>query len=389
MQIKKIEANIIKNSRNEDAIEVVINDKFKASAPSGASKGKYEVLPFPLNDVNKGREAIKNAKDLIGLEIKEFEDLNVVETILDPDLVGGDTTIAVEFAILKALSNNSIWQFLNSSASSLPIPLGNCIGGGKHFRGNGPDIQEFLLVPRGERFYNNALANNSIYSAVGKRLNINEKTDEGAFAPSITNIEVLDLLSNVIKENKTKFGFDISIGIDVASTSLVKDFNYVYKNYSTSYREKSFNQEEQISFISSLIRKYKLAYIEDPLYEEDFNGFSKLRKKYGLAETLICGDDLICTRVERLKNAIKKQSVNAVIIKPNQIGSLIKTKEAVDIAFQNKIIPVISHRSGETMDATVSHLAVAWNLPYIKCGIFGKERMAKINELINIEKEMR
>ena len=145
-------------------------------------------------------------------------------------------------------------------------------------------------------------------------------------------------------------------------------------------QKKALTKKEQINLMNRLVSDYNICYIEDPLHENDFNGFKEIKAN------LVCGDDLICTKIERLKSAVGK--INAVIIKPNQIGSLIKTKEIVDFAKENKITTVISHRSRETNDAMISQLAVAWEIPYIKLGIFGRERTAKIKELARIEKEI-
>ena len=155
---------------------------------------------------------------------------------------------------------------------------------------------------------------------------------------------------------------------------------YNYKNYSYSLSKTALSRKEQVGFINKLILDYGIEYVEDPLQENDFNGFKEINA------SLVCGDDLVCTNIERLEKALGK--INCIIVKPNQIGSLIKTKEAIDFAKENKIIPVISHRSGETMDNIISHLAVGFEIPYIKLGIYGRERTAKIKELIKIEKKI-
>ncbi|MDP3918691.1 MAG: enolase C-terminal domain-like protein, partial [Nanoarchaeota archaeon] len=169
----------------------------------------------------------------------------------------------------------------------------------------------------------------------------------------------------------------------IAASEFYSNGKYNYKNFSKDQTKKTLTPKEQIALVNSWIKKYKLAYVEDPLHEEDFKGFSQLDKK-----TLICGDDLLTTNLTRLKKALRNKSVNSMIIKPNQIGSLIKTKKVVDFAHSQGIKTIISHRSGETLDNTISHLAVAWNIPYIKTGIYGKEREVKLKELLKIENEI-
>jgi enolase len=172
----------------------------------------------------------------------------------------------------------------------------------------------------------------------------------------------------------------IDLGIDLAASSLFSGTIYCYKNYSGEQRKRMLNRKEQYDFVLDLIKKYNLKYIEDPFYEDDFDSFNRLNQE--ISDVLICGDDLICTNIERLNKA----RVNCVIIKPNQIGSLIKTKEIIDYCQDNNITTVMSHRSGETMDKTIAHLAVAWEVPFVKFGVYGKERVVKLYELTRIER---
>ncbi len=372
MKIKKVMAKKLLTSNKKQTIEITINNKFTASSPLGTSTGKNEKKPFP----NKGIDhAIKQVQKIKNIKIESFEDLKILEK-LTKDL-GANTTIALEFAVLKALSNNKIWKYLNPYANKLPTPLGNCIGGGKHFEGESSDIQEFLLIPRTKNFFNAAFANHYIYTKIKREFKINKKTHENAFVLPLSNIETFAYLKKLLKRNSKELGFKMDLGIDMAASSLWKGHSYVYENHSKKEKFKQLAKQEQISFVNKLIEDYDLKYIEDPIQEEDFDGFSKIKG-------FTVGDDLISTNLNRLKKA----KIKGVIIKPNQIGSLIKTKEVVDYAKSNNIIPIISHRSGETNDNTIAHLAVAWEIPYIKTGIYGKERISKINELIRIEREI-
>lgn len=381
MKIKRLISRKIFNSRGEPTIEVEINGEYKASAPSGASIGKYEVKAFPTKGAPIRLVNTILANKLIGTKIDSFESFEEVEKILfdydkskNLNKIGGNTVIAIEFALLKALCKGSIWKVLNPLADELPMPLGNCIGGGAHYKGSSVEIQEFLLKPEAERFRDAALVNEYVYREVGKRLNANEKTDEGAWVTNLSIEDVLALLTHVKDDVGKRLGIDIGLGMDVAATQLFKNKLYHYRN------DRILSREEQIDYINKLIANYDIDYIEDPLEENDFDGFSQIKSE------LVCGDDLICTDLNRLKKA--RDKISAVIVKPNQIGSLIKTKEVIDFALRNNIKPILSHRSGETNDTTIAHLAVAWEVPFIKCGISGKERVVKINELKNIEKQI-
>lgn len=377
MKIKRLTAKKILNSRGEPTVEVEVNGKFKASAPSGASTGKHEVRAFPVKGVPVRIVNRALAEKLLGVRVDSFESLEEVEKILfdydkskDLKKIGGNTVVAIEFALLKALCKNNIWKVLNPIADEMPMPLGNVIGGGKHFRGGCVEVQEFLLKPEAERFRDGAIVNEYIYKEVGRRLKGNLKTDEGAWATTMEIENVLKLLNRVVGEVVKKMGIDVDLGMDVAASSF-------YKNKLYHYRDKMLSRDEQIDYMNKLAG-YDVSYMEDPLQENDFTGFGKINCE------MVCGDDLVCTDLERLKKA----KINSVIVKPNQVGSLIKTKQLVDYCSRNGIKPVISHRSGETNDTTIAHLAVAWEIPFIKCGISGKERVIKINELKNIEKQL-
>lgn len=383
MKIRSVKARKILNSRKQQTIEITVNKKYSAGAPSGASIGKHEINAYPSKGIKFAIEFINKFKDLKGLKIEKFEDLEKIERILP--IIKGNPMIALEFAILKAASKNDIWKFLNPNADDIPMPLGNVIGGGAHIKGTEkPDIQEFLLLPKTDHFKDAKFANEYAHKIIGKKLGIKKITDESAWAPELDTISILDLIKETTEKIEIELGVKIGIGLDVAASGLYSNKKYKYNKYSKKIPKKNLTKEEQINFMESLIKRYNLNYIEDPFHENDFESFKILKNKIS---ALICGDDLTTTNLERLKKA--KECINAIIIKPNQIGSLLKTKKVVDFAIQNNIIPVISHRSGETMDASISHLAVAWNIPIIKCGIYGKERQAKLKELLKIEEELR
>lgn len=303
--------------------------------------------------------------------------------------IGGNTAIAVSLAVAKAAANASgvaLFKYLSKSAVTVPFPLGNIIGGGAHAGGRTPDIQEFLVLPVGAKNVRDAIhANALVHKKTGELIQksdpqfSNGKGDEGAWAPNIKSETALEILSKAIDQVGLETGINIKIGLDVAASRLWM------KNYYHYSREKrNFTIEEQLEFIQSLIKRYSIYYVEDPIEEEDFINFSKLTKTVG-SKTLICGDDLFATNIERLKEGIKNKSTNAILIKPNQIGTLTETIQAIEFAKKNKIMPIVSHRSGETTDESIAHIAVAFNCPIIKTGVVGGERIAKLNELIRIE----
>ncbi|MBU2633832.1 MAG: enolase [Nanoarchaeota archaeon] len=360
MNVKKI-----LNSRGEETVEVNYNG-FIGSAPSGASKGKKEVKDY----IKSIDEEIKELKKLKIEDVNTFSDLKNVEDLTKN--FGGNSRIALEFAIF--LSNGG-YKWLKGR--KLPRPLGNVIGGGKHIKNGNLVFQEYLVIDgESESFFDSAFKNLKFHRFIHEKLehldkeNNRRMTDEGAWSPNLSDEEVLDLLSKYAKK------FKLKLGIDMAADSFFDGEFYVYK-------DKKLNRDEQIKYVNYLIKKYNLYYVEDPLQEDDFEGFSFIDKR-----ALVCGDDLVVTNLKRLRKAIENNSINSLIVKPNQIGSLIKMREVIIEAKKKNIIPVISHRSGETLDYSISDLAVGFEIPIIKCGIFGKEREAKLNRLVKIEKEI-
>lgn len=225
--------------------------------------------------------------------------------------------------------------------------------------------------------------NRHLYVEMGKRLHASRRTDEGAWIPTLSTEETFAFLSSFLEQHFEN-NVSVSLGVDMAASQLYKNNLYHYKNFSVASRKRVLTRKQQIAYVRDMISRSCLSYVEDPLHEEDFDGFAQIPKK----NVLVCGDDLITTNMERFRTALKHRSVNAIIVKPNQIGSLVQTKALVDEARKRDVTTVISHRSGETMDTSIAHLAVGWNIPYIKTGIYGKEREAKLLELCRIEREL-
>ncbi|HJJ65437.1 MAG TPA: DUF859 family phage minor structural protein, partial [Methanocorpusculum sp.] len=247
------------------------------------------------------------------------------------------------------------------------------------------DIQEFLIVPTGagnasEAVFTNALVHKRIKEILVARGKGCGKGDEGGWAPKISDLEAFEIVKEATDKVFDETGIEVRMGLDVASSEMwdAEKQRYVYKNAERT-------TEEQIAYIAELIDDYNLIYVEDPIQEEDFEGFAAITSEVKDRDTLICGDDLFVTNVERLAQGIEMNAGNCVLIKPNQIGTLTDTFETIDLAHRCGYETVMSHRSGETTDATIAHLGTAFECCFLKCGVVGGERIAKLNELIRIE----
>ena len=376
MFIKEARARVIKDSRNEETIEVSVNG-CAASSPSGKSRGKYETksyyknLRFNIGFLNSWKKWI---------EINDFNDLEIIESYIKNKLklddvkdFGANALFAFESAILKALAKENkkqLWQIVNPYAKKFPVPVGNAVGGGLHsakFKKH-PIFQEFLLIPKEKTFEKNYKLMKEVYDKIGRLLKAKDVNDEGAWHTELDDEAVLKILS--------EFN-NIEIGIDVAASSF-------YKNELYSYGKLKRTEEAHISHLVSLIKNYNVFYVEDPVDEEDFSGFNEVKKK--CRESLIVGDDLTATHVDRLEKAIKERAINGIIIKPNQNGSLLELRKIIDICKKHKIATIMSHRSGETLDNSLADYAFAFQCDYIKCGIATKWREVKLRRMIEIWK---
>jgi enolase len=398
--IEDLIARKIFNNRGEETIEVDVitaNGFGRASAPAGKSRGKAEVVYYPQGGVE---QAIKKIDDLIAPELaglnSDFQEeidstLHEVDGTTNFRVIGGNTAFAVSLANAEAAANSHgllLFQFLGGNiANTLPYPLGNCISGGQHARGKAPDIQEFLTLPHGaETFLEAITANTQIHKKIGDALKKKDKlfsggtSSEGAWIANIDNEDAFETIAKACEEVGNELDFECGFGIDVAASSLwkEKEGKYVYEN-----GNKKRDTSEQLDFMLDLIEQYHLAYVEDPFHEEDFESFAELTKK--ARNCLVCGDDLFTTNNERLNQGIKLDAANAIIIKVNQIGTLSDAAETIENAQRNGYTCVVSHRSGDTCDWHIAHLAVAFKCPIIKTGVVEGTRIAKLNELIRIE----
>ena len=282
------------------------------------------------------------------------------------------------------------WGFRSSGISAgrlsreMPLPLGNVIGGGAH-AANATEIQEFLVIPGGaadaeEAVFANAAVHRTVKDLLKKKGIAAGKGDEGAWAPQIDDALAFELHC---RGNRTRGRRDECLG------------RYGYRRRSKPdvdrlryrYRDRVRSTEDQIAYIAELVDKYNLVYVEDPLHEDDFDAFAELNRQVG-DRCLLCGDDLFVTQVDRIEKGIETGSANCVLIKPNQVGTLSDTFEAVRLSHTHGLDTVMSHRSGETTDTTIAHLATAFSCIFLKCGVVGGERIAKLNELIRIEEQL-
>ncbi len=401
--IEDINARKIFNSRGEETLEVDIITALgfgRASAPAGASVGKAEVPPYPKGGVDQAVKKVEEliTPELIGMNADMQEEIDLllheIDGTEDFGNMGGNVAYAVSLATAEAAATSygtPLFQHLGGFlANKLPYPLGNVLGGGKHAQGKALDIQEFLILPlKAPSFSHAAKANALIHQRVGSFLKKKDTTftggrnDEGAWATNIKDEEALEILIKACQEVSEELGVNCRAGIDVAASTLwsPREKRYVY-----SRGKVRRNSGEQLDFVLQLIKSYNLAYVEDPFHEEDFESFATLRKK--AKRCLVCGDDLFTTNKKRLAHGIKMNAANAVIIKANQIGTLTDAWETTQTATQARYVPVVSHRSGETGDAHIAHLAAAFGCPIIKTGVVGGSRVSKINELIRIEETL-
>lgn len=388
--IRKINIRKIKNSKGEPTVEVIIitkRGKGIASSPSGTSAGKHEVPSFSRNIKDTILYSRKKFfKKLVGMDVSDQKGIDK-ELKKSMKRIGGAVSTATSLAVAKAAShsnNMELFEYLHKGRKyKLPMPAGKCIGGGAHTTiTRSTDFQEFLSIPRVKSFKKAVEINKEMHKTVkevlGKRI-ISFKGEmdfEGGWVADMTD----EMALRGMESARDEIGAEVEIGVDIAASRIYRSRRY-------NYRGVMRNPKEQVAYVKSLIDDFDLYYIEDPFDEEDFKSHALLTKKE--KKRLIVGDDLFTTNVKRLRQGIKLKACNSIIIKPNQIGTLTDCFETVKLAKKHKYVPVISHRSGETLDNTIAHLAVAWDIPFIKIGIVGKERIAKTRELIRIEKKVK
>ena len=407
--IKSIHARWILDSRGNPTVEadVVLDDGSfgRAAVPSGASTGAAEALE--LRDggdrfMGKGvDQAAANVNDKIAPALvgHDAADQNGVDQVmLDLDgtdnksNLGANAILAVSLAVAKAEAKSEdlpLWQYIakltDTQEVSLPLPMMNIMNGGAH-AGWTTDIQEYMIMPVGAPTFAEGIRRaTEVFHNLGKILKEQGYPttvgDEGGYAPHLKggNAEPLSLIEQAVTKAGYKLGEDFVLALDVASSEFYKDGKYELKN-----EDKSLTSDEMIDYVKNLVDNNPLVSVEDGLAEEDWAGWTKLTAELGDRIQLV-GDDLLVTNVKRLQKSINEKAGNAILIKPNQIGSLSETIAAVKLAKEHGFNTVMSHRSGETEDVTIAHLAVGLNCGQIKTGSLSRtDRVAKYNELLRI-----
>ena len=392
--IEVIELRTILDSRGNTTVEADIhtsNGFGRSAAPSGASTGTLEAKVKPPKDAVE--YAVQNVIPvLIGMDAADQqgfdEQLRDIDGTANFAEIGANIAVALSLANAKAAASSAgvpLFRYLGGAfVNEMPLPLGNVIGGGAH-AANATEIQEFLVVPGDATNAEEAvLANAAVHRYVKELLSKHGKScgkgDEGAWAPQIDDALAFELIAEATGTVADEMNISVDMGIDVAASQMWSSEGY-------KYRDRVRTTEEQIAYIAELVDSYDLVYVEDPIHEDDYDAFAELNSQIG-DRCLVCGDDIFVTQVDRIMQGIEMNAANCVLIKPNQVGTLTDTFEAVRLAHSHGLDTVMSHRSGETTDTTIAHLATAFSCVFLKCGIVGGERIAKLNELIRIEEQL-
>ncbi|MFT2660647.1 phosphopyruvate hydratase [Helicobacter pylori] len=412
LTIKDIHALEVMDSRGNPTIQasVILSDNTKASAivPSGASTGKREALELRDNDKTRflGKGVLRACENvnsvikhhLIGLEAinQAFVDerLRALDGTPNYANLGANAVLGVSMALARASAkalNLPLYRYLGgANALTLPVPMLNIINGGTHAN-NSIDFQEYMIMPLGFESLKEALrASAEVYHTLKKLLDgknqLTSVGDEGGFAPNFNNnVEPLEVISQAIEKAGYKLGEEIALALDVASSELVdENFNYHLKG-----ENKILDSHELVAYYKELVAKYPIVSIEDGLSEDDWEGWAFLSKELGRQIQLV-GDDLFVTNASLLQKGIEKNIANAILIKPNQIGTISETLETIRLAKHHAYQCVMSHRSGESEDSFIADFAVALNTGEIKTGSTARsERIAKYNRLLEIEHELK
>ena len=406
--IKKIYSRQILDSRGNPTIEVEVDVGHcsgRAAVPSGASTGKFEALELRDNDNKRFhgkevRKAITNVVDVLQPQLigKKADQQNTIDQILletdgteNKSNCGANAILGVSMACAVASSkfyNCPLYHYLNKDSAILPVPMINVLNGGMHADG-GSDIQEIMLFPVGASSFSEAIRMGAeIFHELKKELKSNGLAttvgDEGGFAPQLqSNEHAIELLLNAIEKTSYKTGKDVFLALDVAASSLYQD-----KKYHLALDNQIVDDEGMIKFYEKLINQYPIISIEDGLDENDWKGWTKLNSSLG-GRIQIVGDDLTVTNPKKLNKAISENTMNSILIKLNQIGTVSETVETINIAKNNNYNFIISHRSGETEDTFIADFSVAMGGGQIKTGsVCRTDRTSKYNQLLRIEEKL-
>ena len=405
--IEAVGAREILDSRGNPTVEVevILDDGSfaRAAVPSGASTGAFEAVELRDGDKPYGgkgvQKAVAGVVQKIGpaLEGLDADDQRLVDqTMLDLDgtpnkaNLGANAILGAPRAVARAAADSAglpLYRYVGGpNAHLLPVPMMNILNGGSHADSN-VDIQEFMIAPIGAATFREALQEgaevyHALKSVLKKKGLATGLGDEGGFAPNLdSNRAALDLIAEAVSAAGLTLGTDIALAMDAAA-------NEFYDNGSYSFEGGTKSADEMTAYYADLVSSYPIVSLEDPLFEDDWDGWKTLTDELG-DRVQIVGDDLFVTNVERIQRGIDGGQANALLVKVNQIGSLTETLDSVDLAHRNKFRCMISHRSGETEDTTIADLAVATNCGQIKTGAPARsERVAKYNQLMRIEEEL-
>ena len=395
--IRSAELSGIFDSRGRPTVEarIVLDGGAvgRAGAPSGASTGAHEVSAFPAGGVP---EALSTFSRWVGPELLGHEagDQSGFDTLLAQidgtsnfGRIGGNTATALSVALALARSKEvgrPLYQVVRRptvESIQFPAVVGNCLNGGRHAIG-GPDIQEFIAYANGRTIDESIRAALAVHERLGLELKRRfphqalGRGDEGGWVAPLSNVEAIEMLRSACESARDELGIEVDPGLDLAASEFYEKGRY-------HYQDRSLDPAEQLTFVGSLIDRYGLRYVEDPFDEEAFEEFAELTRSAG-SSALIVGDDLYVTREERVRRGLERHASNGVLIKVNQVGTLSATFAAVDYARSQGAALVASHRSGETTDSWLAHIALGTGARGIKTGVLGGERMAKLNELLRV-----
>ena len=377
----------------EATITLTSGARGRAGAPSGASTGVHEVVAFPKGGAPEAISVFRSrvASRLVGLDAFDQKavdaELHAVDGTPDFSGIGGNTATAVSVASAMATARESgraLWQVLarpGVDGRSFPAIVGNCLNGGRHAIG-GPDIQEFIAFAECPRPEDSVRAAVRVHGLVGEELHRRFPTaalgrgDEGGWVAAVSNLEALEILSGACATARDELHLEVHPGLDLAASEFFENGRY-------RYREQTLDTAGQVGFVSKLVDRFGLRYVEDPFDQEAFDAFAEFTKAVG-QRTLVVGDDIFVTNEKRLRVGLERHSTNSILVKVNQVGTLTDTFATVDLARSRGLSTITSHRSGEVPEGWLAHVALGTAARGLKCGILGGERVAKLNELLRL-----
>ena len=406
-KIKDVIAREILDSRGNPTVEVdvILENGImgRASVPSGASTGEREALELRDGGIRYMGKGVLKAVENVNTVLKDvvigmdaLDQRAIDYALIEKDgtetksKYGANAILGISMAVMKAAAkskNLPLYKYIGDG-TTLPRPMMNIINGGAH-ADNKLDFQEFMIIPNADTIHERVRIGSEVFHNLKKVLNEKGLStgvgDEGGFAPNLeSNSEGFDLIIEAINRAGYKPGVDVNLGIDVAASEFYKDGKYVLEG-----ENRSLTTEELIEFYEELVNKYPIISIEDPVDENDWDGFRLITEKLGDRIQLV-GDDLFVTNKKCLQQGIDNHAGNAILLKVNQIGTITETIETIELAKKNGYATIISHRSGETEDTTIADLAVGLDLGQIKTGSLSRtDRICKYNQLMRIEEELK